>query len=164
MLCVRVISSPTDLNNHTVMMLHENKKLIILLALLFLIMGIHFALSSWYTYNYNYAKNGHHDLYWQSISYKITLLGILGEIGLAASKNIILKVVSFLCIIPSIIFSLFIIRLFQSDGHSYLLPIKSYYDYLSIIPFIVNAVVISVLFYLVYHSLSKDFFSIPKEQ
>ena len=146
--------------NHMVTTRRHNRKAVVLLVALFLLVGLHFLL---YTKEQEHMEILYHNTYWERMLYGVILLAIVGEIGLLASNNILVKATSFLFTIPNGVFSLFLLQSAQLDGQAHLLPIKSYYDYLILVSIIASALTGIMLIYIVFLSFFKQYRSLVNE-
>lgn len=138
----------------------QNRIAVGLLIALFLLVGFHVVL---YTKDQAIIENPYHSSYWDRMVYRLVLLAILGEIGFLLSANILVKAVCFLLSIPNGVFSLMLLQLAQLDGDNRLLPPKSYYDYLILVPLLASFLTSMLLAYITFSLLFQNHRSLGKE-
>lgn len=123
--------------------LRENRKVTSLLGVLLVIVGIHFILTYRYADSFGYMAN-YHDADLAFYAYEMTLLAILGEIGILSCNSSILRVLFSLLLIPNVLFLAFMVAAYSVNQGETFIALATYHDYLFWLPFFVDGLLLLI--------------------
>jgi hypothetical protein len=124
--------------------LRENRKVTSLLGALLVIVGSHFILTYRYTDSYDYVAKNYHDADLAFYAYEMTLLAILGEIGILSCNSSILRVLFSLLLIPNVLFLAFMVAAYSVNQGDAFIALATYHDYLFWLPFSVDGLLLLI--------------------
>jgi hypothetical protein len=133
----------------------KNRKVFSLLVFLLFIVGFHLFLAYLYEDSDDYVINNYKDASFEIYNYALTVLAIFGGIILIISKNIFIKLISFILFIPKASFLLFLMKAYQLNEGDKFISLKNYHDYLFLMPFLADAVLILIIAYIITLSFKK---------
>lgn len=124
--------------------LQENRKVISLLGALLVIVGGHFILTYNYTDSYDYVAKNYQDADLALYAYEMTLLAILGEIGILSCSSPILRIFFSLLLIPNVLFLAFMAAAYAINQGDTFIALATYHDYLFWLPFFVDSLLLLI--------------------
>jgi hypothetical protein len=124
--------------------LRENRKVTSLLGALLVIVGSHFILTYRYTDSYDYAAKNYQDADVAFYAYEMTLLAILGEIGILSCRSPILRALFSLLLLPNVLFLTFMLKVYSLNQGDTFIALATYHDYLFWFPFFVDGLLLLI--------------------
>ncbi|UOQ74389.1 hypothetical protein [Hymenobacter cellulosilyticus] len=130
--------------NFTMTTRHKNRKTIYLLVALFVFVGVHYALAIAYNGSYTYVKNNYQDAEFGLFAYQMTLLSITGVMGIAFCRTALLRVLFGLLPVPNGLFLAALSAAYQVNSGPSFVSLQNYHDYLLLLPFAVDALLLAI--------------------